>query len=58
LRDAITFYRSPLGKKLVTEEPKAMEETMKAADAWSKKFADEINAKLRDEMKKRGFNVI
>jgi hypothetical protein len=58
LRDAIAFYRSPLGKKLVTEEPKAMEETMKAADAWSKKFADEINAKLREEMKKRGFNVI
>jgi hypothetical protein len=58
LRDAIAFYRTPLGKKLVSEEPKAMEETMKAADAWSKKFADEVVAKLREEMRKRGHNVI
>jgi hypothetical protein len=58
LRDAIAFYRTPLGKKLVSEEPKAMEETMKAADTWSKKFADEVVAKLREEMKKRGLNVI
>jgi len=58
LREAITFYRTPLGKKLVVEEPKAMEQAMKAADAWSKKFADEVVIKLRDELKKRGFNVI
>ena len=58
LRDAIAFYRTPLGKKLVSEEPKAMEETMKAADVWSKKFADEVVAKMREEMRKRGHNVI
>ena len=58
LREAIAFYRTPLGKKLVSEEPKAMEETMKAADIWSKKFADEVVAKLREEMRKRGHNVI
>ena len=58
LRDAVAFYRTPLGKKLLSEEPKAMEETMKAADTWSKKFADEVVAKLREEMRKRGHNVI
>jgi hypothetical protein len=58
LRDALAFYRTPLGKKLVTQEPKAMEETMRAADIWSKKFADEVVAKMREEMKKRGHNVI
>jgi uncharacterized protein len=58
LREAIAFYRTPLGKKLVSEEPKAMEETMKAADVWSKKFADEVVAKMREEMRKRGHNVI
>lgn len=58
LRDAVAFYRTPLGQKLVSEEPKAMEETMQAADAWSKKFADEVVAKLREELKKRGHNVI
>jgi hypothetical protein len=58
LREAIAFYRTPLGKKLIIEEPKAMEDTMKAADIWSKKFADEVVVKLREEMRKRGHNVI
>ena len=58
LKDAIAFYRTPLGKKLITEEPKAMEETMKAADTWSRKFAEEVVAKLRAELKKKGLNVI
>jgi hypothetical protein len=58
LRDALSFYRTPLGKKLVTQEPKAMEETMMAADAWSRKFAEEVVEKLRAEMKKLGHNVI
>ena len=58
LREAVAFYRTPLGKKLVTEEPKAMEETMKAADGWSRTFADEVVAKLREELRKRGHNPI
>jgi hypothetical protein len=58
LRDALAFYRTPLGRKLVTQEPKAMEETMKAADVWSRKLADEVVIKLREEMKRRGHNVI
>lgn len=58
LREAIAFYRTPLGKKLLVEEPKAMEETMKAADTWSRKFADEMMAKMREELRKRGLNVI
>lgn len=58
LRDALAFYRTPLGKKLVTEEPKAMESAMKRADEWSRNFADEIVEKIRAEMKKRGHNLI
>ena len=58
LRDALAFYRTPLGKKLVVEEPKAMDEAMQAADEWSRKFAEEVVAKLREELKKKGLNVI
>jgi hypothetical protein len=58
LRDALAFYRTPLGKKLIAEEPKALEEAMKMADDWSRNFADEVAAKLRAELKKRGLNVI
>jgi hypothetical protein len=58
LKDALAFYKSPLGKKLIAEEPKALEETLKAADDWSRKFAVEVDAKFRAEMQKRGKNLI
>jgi hypothetical protein len=58
LKDALAFYKSPLGKKLIAEEPKALEESMKAADDWSQKFAEEVQAKFRSEMKARGHNMI
>lgn len=58
LREVLAFYRSPLGKKLVKEEPLALEDAMKSVDDWSHKLADEVSAKLRAELKKRGLNVI
>ena len=58
LRDVLAFYRSPLGKKVVAEEPKALDESMKSADEWSNKLAEEVVEKLRAELKKRGLNVI
>lgn len=58
LKDALAFYKSPLGRKLIVEEPKALEDSMKAADDWSRKFAAEVDAKFRAEMQKRGKNLI
>jgi hypothetical protein len=54
LKEALAFYKTPLGKKLIAEEPKALEESMKAADDWSRQFATEVDAKFRAEMQKRG----
>lgn len=58
LRDALAFYRTPLGKKLIAEEPKAMEAAMQRAEEWSSTFAEEVIAKIRAEMTKRGFTLI
>ena len=30
LKDALAFFKTPLGKKLISEEPKALEASMKA----------------------------
>jgi len=57
LKDALAFYKTPLGKKLIAEEPKALEASMKAADDWSKKFAEEVVTKMRAEMRKRGHTM-
>lgn len=58
LRDALAFYKTPLGQKLISEEPKVLDESMKAADDWSRKFAEEVVAKFRAEMKARGKNLM
>jgi hypothetical protein len=57
LQDLITFYRSPTGKKLVTELPGVLEESFKRAREWGTKTSEEFIAALRAEMKKRGHTI-
>jgi len=57
LKDALAFYKSPLGRKLLVEEPKVLEQTMKDAQAWADKLSDEVIGKMRSEMRKRGHEI-
>jgi len=57
LRDLLTFYQSPLGRKMVVEEPKALDESMAAAGDFGDNFSGEVIARMRDEMKKRGHDI-
>ena len=57
LRDLVAFYRSPLGKKMATQEPLAIDESMKQAQVWADGFSSEMMDKFRDEMKKRGHSL-
>ena len=57
LKELITFYRSPIGKKLVTELPAAVEESRPRVLEWGTKTSDEFIAALRAEMKKRGYTI-
>jgi hypothetical protein len=54
LKDMITFYKTPLGKKMIEQEPKAGEESTKRAQLWIDKYAETVIAKMRAEMRKRG----
>lgn len=56
LKDMIAFYKTPLGKKMIEQEPKAGEESTKRAQVWIDKYADEVVTKMRAEMKRRGHN--
>ncbi len=57
LRQIVAFYKTPLGKKLIDAEPKAIDEATKRVDVWATKFADEVMAKMRDELKKKGHTL-
>ena len=54
LKDMIAFYKTPLGKKMIEQEPKAGEDATKRAQVWIDKYAETVIAKMRAEMKKRG----
>ena len=54
LKDLLTFYQSPLGKKSLIEEPKAINESMANAGRWADNLSEEVIASMRGEMKKRG----
>lgn len=54
LKDILVFYKSPAGQKLLQQQPKVIDNSMKFAQTWANKLSDEVVAKMRDELKKRG----
>lgn len=57
LNELLTFYRSPTGRKLVAQRQELLDDGLKGIQAWSAKFAQEVEARVRAEMKKRGFTI-
>lgn len=57
MKELLTFYKSPLGKKVLTEEPLAVEDAFKKAQDWSIAFSDQVLARFRAEMKKKGYDL-
>ena len=57
LREILAFYKTPLGRKVIEEEPKGVDEATKRVDAWASKFAEEVLTRIRAEMKKKGHNL-
>lgn len=54
LKDLLAFYKSPLGKKSLEQEPKSIEASLNYMRNWGEDLAQEVNVRFRDEMKKRG----
>jgi uncharacterized protein len=54
LKDILAFYKSAPGQKLLSEQPKVVDSSMKFAQGWANKLSDEVIAKMRDELKKKG----
>jgi len=54
LKDLLAFYKSPLGKKTLEQEPKSIEASLAFIRTWADNLAQEVNEKFREELKKRG----
>jgi uncharacterized protein len=57
LKEVLAFYKTPVGMKLIAEQPKVGEEGLKFAQDWANQLSDQVTAKMRDELKKRGHTL-
>ena len=57
LKDLVTFYKSPLGQKLLVAEPQAIQSSIAYMRQWAQAFSQTVNAQFRVEMKKRGKDI-
>ena len=54
LKELLAFNKSPLGKKLLAEQPTIVDASLQFAQTWANALSDEVVGKMRDELKKRG----
>ena len=57
LKDILAFYKSPVGRKVVAQEPVILDESAANVDTWANKFAEEVISKFRAEMRKKGHEI-
>ena len=57
LKEIVAFYKSPVGQKLLVQEPKSILASSQYMQQWAQAFAEEVNGMFRAEMRKRGKQI-
>lgn len=57
MREAIAFYKTNLGRKIVTQEPIIIDQSFARMQQWANKFSEEVLSRYRAEMKKKGHDL-
>ncbi len=57
LKQILAFYQSSAGRKVIEDEPKVVHDSLAYAGQWGENFSQEVIAKMREEMKKRGHDI-
>jgi hypothetical protein len=57
LKEAVAFYKTPTGKKILAEEPRILDESYARIQQWANKLQEEVTGRVRAELKKRGHNL-
>jgi hypothetical protein len=57
MRGLASFYRSPMGQKFIAAMPELTADAMKLGNAWGRQIAMDAERKVREEMRKRGFDL-
>ncbi|WP_051356305.1 DUF2059 domain-containing protein [Azorhizobium doebereinerae] len=57
LKDALAFFSTPVGKKLVTDRTQIVQQAVTSIQAWGGKVNADAMNRIREEMKKQGYDL-
>jgi uncharacterized protein len=57
LKEVVAFYKSPVGKKMIAQEPTVLDEAFNYVQQWAPRVGEEVMNRFRAEMKKKGHNL-
>ena len=57
LKEIVAFYKTAAGKKMIAQEPAAINQSLTAAQDWANKFSDMVLERFRTEMAKKGHKL-
>lgn len=57
LKDALAFYSTPVGKKLVSDRTQIVQQAVGSIQAWGAKMNSDAMNRIREEMKKQGYDL-
>ena len=57
LTQALAFFKSPVGQKLVQDRPAIVQQAVQNIQVWGAKMNGEAMERIRAEMKKRGYDL-
>jgi hypothetical protein len=57
LKDLVTFFKSPVGQKMLQQEPQVLDATFNFVQQWGPRVAEEVMSRFRSDMKKKGHNL-
>jgi hypothetical protein len=57
LKDLVAFYKTPLGNKMLVQEPLVLDDAFGYVQQWAPKIGEEVMTRFRAEMKKKGHNL-
>jgi len=57
LKEMVTFYKTPLGRKMLVQEPLVLDETFNYVQSWAPRVAEEMMNRFRAEMRKKGHQL-
>ncbi len=57
LKDAVAFYKTAAGQKMLAQEPLVLDETFAFVQQWQGRIGEDVMNRFRAEMKKKGHNL-